>query len=303
MDKNAKKARSKWVHWLSRIGTTFGLAGLSWLYLSVTGLVGGSFFAGLLCALTSFEFSRNSRPQISPYLSWILTIVSFFVPYLIHRMLLDPNTPVLAITIYEVYLGFFLLITLVSLRWKTVLHMVSKSKLFPLWGITFPLATFIVVAHFFMNLGRTSNQALLWVIMIIFVTKATDIGALLFGSAFGKHKLAPKTSPGKTIEGAIGGVFLSISVALFVFWIAKIDLDSTGTVSTLNQVFKVILTVGLVSITGILGDLFESSWKRHNELKDSGSILPGLGGVYDLTDSIILSSPVAYFLIKFFLIS
>jgi phosphatidate cytidylyltransferase len=303
MESNVKKTRPKWVHWLARIGTTFGLAGITWLYLSWADLLGGVFLLGLLCALTSNEYSRTSHPNLSKLRQWMLTIVSFFVPYLFHRILQSAALPVITIRLYEFFLVLFLVTILSAIVFPAVLRVICRSLLFPIWGIALPLTSLIFIANFFISIGRTSIEALLWIIVLIFITKATDIGALLVGSAIGKNKLAPKTSPGKTIEGAIGGVVVAILVGLTLYWIGHIKLHSPNSLPADYNIPKVIISVGIISVFGILGDLFESSWKRFYQKKDSGQCLPGLGGIYDLTDSIILSSPVSYFLVKYFIFS
>ena len=303
MENKSHKPRSKWVHWLARIGTTFGLAGATWLYLSWADLLGGVFLLGLLCALTSHEYSRTSHPETSRAQQWLLTGFSFFTPYIFHRLLQSTEPPLVTIRLFELFLVLFLALTLAAIVYPAVLRTICRSKLFPIWGITLPLTSLIFIADFFISVGRTSITTLLWIIVLIFITKATDIGALIVGSLIGKHKLAPKTSPGKTIEGAIGGVVISILVALTIFWIGHIKLHSEYSLPAAYSVPKIIVSVAIISVFGILGDLFESSWKRFYEKKDSGECLPGLGGIYDLTDSIIFSAPVSYFLVKYFIFS
>lgn len=303
MEIKTHKPRSKWVHWLARIGTTFGLAGATWLYLSWADLLGGVFLLGLLCALTSNEYSRTSHPQVSRFHRWLMTGLSFFTPYIFHRLLQSTEPPLLTIRLFELFLVLYLALVLSAIVYSSVLRTICMSTLFPIWGITLPLTSLIFIADFFISVGRTSIATLLWIIVLIFITKATDIGALIVGSVIGKHKLAPETSPGKTVEGAIGGVVVSILVALTIFWIGNIQLHSEHSLSAVFSVPKVIVSVAIISVFGILGDLFESSWKRFYQKKDSGECLPGLGGIYDLTDSIILSAPVSYFLVKYFIFS
>ena len=298
-----RKPRNKWMHWLARIGTTFGLVGATWAYLYWLGLVGGLFLLGALCGLTAYEFLHSSPLRMPRYRIVLLAVISFFVPYLCHRMLIDPARSELTLLVFEIYLGIFILLTLLGLRYVFLLKVLSRSILFPIWGIALPMTSLIFTAHYVVGLGRTSTIALLWVITIIFVTKATDIGALLVGSWIGKHKLAPKTSPAKTIEGAIGGVVVSMLCALLIYLLGNIRLHSLGNPSPdWWNLTRILLASGTISIASILGDLYESSWKRHLSIKNSGSILPGLGGMYDLTDSLILASPVAYFLIQYFLL-
>jgi len=128
-------------------------------------------------------------------------------------------------------------------------------------------------------------------VWIIAVAKFADVGGLLTGMAFGKNKLAPLLSPKKTREGAAGGVLWSVAIG-------------AGSVALFPQLFPAQLTplwAGLiaipVSIAGICSDLFESAVKREAGVKDSGKFIPGIGGAFDLTDSLLLAAPVGYFLL------
>jgi phosphatidate cytidylyltransferase len=102
-----------------------------------------------------------------------------------------------------------------------------------------------------------------------------DIGAYFVGSRFGKHKLAPSISPGKSIEGAIGGLVIVGIVVGLIF-------------HSIPMIFLALLTV----IISIIGDLFESFMKRRQGVKDSGKILPGHGGILDRIDSLISAAPL-----------
>lgn len=124
----------------------------------------------------------------------------------------------------------------------------------------------------------------------ILVIKMTDIGAFMIGVAFGKHKWIPKISPGKSIEGLIGGVLsatlLSIILSIYVWEI-------------FDQYWKAIAFGLIISYIGQLSDLVESIFKRSAGMKDSANYLPGFGGFFDLMDSLIISAPFAYILFKF----
>ena len=104
---------------------------------------------------------------------------------------------------------------------------------------------------------------------------STDSGAYFVGRKLGKRKLAPKISPNKTVEGAVGGIIVSIFIALIIQAIA-VPFDSLLHTTIVSL---------LVSITGQTGDLVESALKRHFGVKDSGKILPGHGGILDRLDS------------------
>ncbi|GAF86347.1 unnamed protein product, partial [marine sediment metagenome] len=126
-----------------------------------------------------------------------------------------------------------------------------------------------------------------WVFFALFVTFASDTTAFFIGRALGRHKLAPGISPGKTWEGAIGGILGAIVVSLFFTLNTPLILPlSWG---------QVILLGLLVSIFGQLGDLAESLFKRYTGVKDSGSVLPGHGGFLDRMDSVVFASAVVYY--------
>ena len=124
------------------------------------------------------------------------------------------------------------------------------------------------------------------------VTFSADTGAYFVGSLKGRNKLCPAISKGKTIEGALGGLALSFISALFFWFFVK------GPIA-----LGLLLLISLIiCIAGQIGDLVESVVKRAYGLKDSGSILPGHGGLWDRMDSIFLAGASLYWLVKpFFL--
>lgn len=123
-----------------------------------------------------------------------------------------------------------------------------------------------------------------WILMyVLTLVWVADIGAYFAGRRFGKHKLAAGISPGKTIEGVIGGL------ALNAVWISFVFLLSQGW----GLSYAPFLMLGLVTAAiSVVGDLFESILKREAGLKDSGNILPGHGGLLDRIDSVIAATPV-----------
>ena len=126
-----------------------------------------------------------------------------------------------------------------------------------------------------------------WVFFILFVTWVSDTSAFFIGRRFGRHKLAPNISPGKTWEGAVGGICGSILMSILFF---------TPTLFQLPLVYwQVILLSVLVSVFGQLGDLVESLLKRSTGVKDSGKLMPGHGGILDRIDSIVFAGVVVYY--------
>ena len=130
----------------------------------------------------------------------------------------------------------------------------------------------------------------LWVVA---VAKFCDIGALLAGLAFGRHKLAPNISPKKTWEGAVGGVLVSAGVGATIAYFVPDHLPES-----LTPVVAAVIAVPL-AVVAIISDLIESAVKRRADTKDTGALIPGIGGAFDLTDSLILTAPVAYFIFLF----
>jgi len=128
--------------------------------------------------------------------------------------------------------------------------------------------------------------------LVIFVSACTwmcDTGALFFGKAFGRHKLAPNVSPGKTWEGSVGGVFTSlVTGAALGHWLHLPMVHALG-------------LAALCAVAGQVGDLCESALKRDLGVKDFGTVLPGHGGILDRIDSMLFSAPLAYYYVLFFL--
>ncbi len=130
---------------------------------------------------------------------------------------------------------------------------------------------------------RYLDAGLGFLAVLLLITKLGDIGAYLIGANFGKHPLIPRISPNKTVEGAFGGLFFSIIGAL-------------ASKSFLGFGYLQLIFIGLgLGVLGQLGDLSESLLKRDCEVKDSGNLFPGMGGILDEIDSLLFAAPVFYF--------
>jgi len=126
----------------------------------------------------------------------------------------------------------------------------------------------------------------LWLLAsLLLITKLGDIGAYLIGSKWGKHLLIPRISPNKTIEGSIGGLIFSVLGGLVCKGFLPFGY---------GQLLIIALSLGIL---GQLGDLSESLLKRDCQVKDSGNIFPGMGGVLDEIDSLLFTAPVFYFIL------
>ncbi len=162
------------------------------------------------------------------------------------------------------------------------------------------------------GVGREGVWAIL---MIVLVTKSSDIGGYLVGTFFGRRRLAPRVSAGKTWEGTAGGVLASMALAALIVWsshaahaAAAAAADAAGT--ELAPIVYEITGIGqrlgysgalffgvLLGVIALFGDLFESLIKRAADRKDSACLLPGYGGILDLTDSLWATLPVAWLLL------
>jgi len=129
---------------------------------------------------------------------------------------------------------------------------------------------------------------LLLAFWLVAVTKLCDTGALLTGLAVGRHKLAPEISPKKTWEGVAGGMVVAVAVGALLAWGARAHLPAG-----LTPAFAAALAVPLAALA-IVSDLVESVIKRRADIKDTGSLIPGIGGMFDLLDSLILTAPLGW---------
>jgi len=165
---------------------------------------------------------------------------------------------------------------LLALLWVTLLAGRVNS-------ITATVAGALVLVPAWLALVQLHDRAPQLVLLLVLLVVAADVGAYFGGRRFGKHKLAPTVSPGKTWEGVAGGLVAALLMAAAgIYWFNFTALPFFA-------------LTALVVFASIVGDLTESMFKRHAGLKDSGSLLPGHGGVLDRVDSVTAAAP--FFLI------
>ena len=163
---------------------------------------------------------------------------------------------------------------------------------------TFLLATMILLNHFELlsPVGKDFANVSLFALLFAFLIPIfTDTFAMFTGCLIGGKKLCPRISPGKTISGAIGGavccVILSASVFLLLNQIESINIVLEAVNLGINNIWKILIIVLIGSVISQLGDIFESLLKRKADVKDTGRILPGHGGILDRFDSYIFVTP------------
>ncbi len=172
---------------------------------------------------------------------------------------------------------FLILMSLIMLSYTVM----SKNR-FNFVDAAFCMLAVAYIGIGFMYFYETRNNGLIYILFALLIVWVTDTGAYIFGRLFGKNKLWPEISPNKTIEGFVGGILSSTIIAI----IFSINYDMP------LSILPLILLTWLFSMFGQLGDLVESALKRHFDVKDSGNLLPGHGGILDRFDSFIFVLPL-----------
>lgn len=155
---------------------------------------------------------------------------------------------------------------------------------------TFEDAAFSILSVLYVGMGfyffmETRIGGLVYIFYSLFIMWATDSGAYFIGKATGKRKLWPEISPNKTVEGSLGGILCAVVVGLLF-----------GLFTKFNASLPAIIAMTIIlSVFGQIGDLAESAFKRHYNVKDSGKILPGHGGILDRFDSLLFVWPLLHF--------
>ena len=173
---------------------------------------------------------------------------------------------------------------------------------FGLLFVTFLLHYFVRIMHFSNVTSEegTLGFGLFFCLWVVIVAKFSDIGALLVGKAIGRTKMAPSISPGKTVEGLIGGFGASAGIGALIPWLVTVQFP--GVVDYGDWIFSPTqgaIWGSLIALSAVIGDLIASVLKRLAGMKDSGGTIPGIGGLLDLTDSLILAAPTGYFILLF----
>jgi phosphatidate cytidylyltransferase len=161
-------------------------------------------------------------------------------------------------------------------------YTVITKNLFTFEDVGFSILSAIYVGIGFYFFMETRDAGIVYIFYSLFMVWATDSGAYFIGKATGKRKLWPEISPNKTVEGSLGGVFCAVLVA--ILFVLFTDIKTT-----------IIAITIVLSVFGQIGDLVESALKRHFNVKDSGNILPGHGGILDRFDSLLFVFPLLHF--------
>ena len=238
-------------------------------------------FIAVVCAITIgglYEFFYMIKKKDIPIYSYTGILIGLLIPLSIFfRFELTRNWELLFIVCA------FLLILMLQFN--------RQDNRNAILGLSTTLFGVLYVSWFFSFLVKTrlllpGLEGAKLAGFIIAVTKVGDMGSLFIGTWLGRHPLMPKVSPNKSVEGTIGGILVSALVAVLCrSWLPPLSFFSPFFVGLMGAFFGCL---------GQLGDLSESLIKRDCNVKDSGSLIPGLGGVLDVVDSLLFSVPAFY---------
>ncbi|NEW05581.1 phosphatidate cytidylyltransferase [Paenibacillus sp. SYP-B3998] len=250
------------------------IAGVIFITLLV---LGGYWYAGLIVLLSIIgyrEYVQMNSFTAYKYSSLIglVTLLLLVIPW----EMMGISLPISSTAVIWLAMFSMLFVTVASKN-KITIDQVSILLL----G-----AIYIGLGFYYMISTRLPDHGLFWTILVFVCIWATDSGAYFVGSKIGKHPLWPQISPKKSIEGAVGGIVISMIVALAFTWYAP-DLLSIG---------KALFLGFVIAIVGQIGDLIQSAYKRVKGIKDTGTLLPGHGGVLDRMDSWLIVFPFIHWL-------
>ncbi|HCN51420.1 MAG TPA: phosphatidate cytidylyltransferase [Chryseobacterium sp.] len=247
----------------------------TWIYIIIVFALGISHplamavFTAWIGLQSFFEFSKMFKVPANPVISSIWIGITQF--YLLYYLNIENYF------LYSSLLGVLILVCFLLL----------KSSTQQLYGIFIAIVVCLFsLPHLYWI--RTSVNGLNDIIFVVVVTELNDVFQYLMGKFFGKRKITPHISPNKTLEGLIGGIFLTVILSnILGFFLLKTD-------------FLINTTLGIaLGISGFFGDIFMSYLKRKTNVKDTGNLLPGHGGLLDRVDSLVFNAPLFFWILSF----
>jgi len=175
-------------------------------------------------------------------------------------------------------------------------YRIVAANFMGLFYVAFLFSFLIKILFLFPGDDRSEMPGVWYMFWVVLVTKFSDVGALLVGTFFGKDKLIPRISPGKTWQGVFGALLFGVAFGVGDYAIFS------NRLTAFDGYWQVAAFACVISIIGIVGDLAESLLKRSVKIKDSSQVLPGIGGILDLIDSLCFTAPVMFYVSKYFLI-
>jgi len=241
--------------------------------------LGFAVFTALVLAVAGWEWG-NLSGVTAPVQRWLCAALVLALMVVSYSL---PVEPVLWVAVLWWALAWFLV---ASYPQRTHLWAGGWTRL--LMGVPVLVGAWLGLNHLRtgeLSLGQADNNLLL-ILYTFVIVWAADIGAYFSGRAFGRRKLAPSVSPGKSWAGVYGGLALVLVLACVIAWLVD-----AGPAAAAGFVLVSLVTAAV----SIIGDLFISMLKRHRGIKDSSQLLPGHGGIMDRIDSLVAAIPVMAF--------
>jgi phosphatidate cytidylyltransferase len=263
-----------------RILSTLTLWTLVVLCVRYLGTQGGVWLATLIAVFTLREFYamvKRIGPDPFDRFGMVIAAVMMLAPCYLENFVGPGELLALAVVVFSI-----------RILGEREPHNRVETLAWSLFGVVYvPFMLQFLVRILILNQPHERSGLVLG-IWLIAVSKFCDVGALLSGLAFGKHKMSPNISPKKTWEGAIGGVLISAGIGATLAYFCR-----EWTPARFTPALAAVIAVPIASLA-IVSDLVESVIKRRADTKDAGQTIPGIGGVFDLSDSLILTAPVGY---------
>ncbi len=241
----------------------------------------------VISGLSVYELLKATNPNRDKIPEVFSIIVALLIPFF----------PIPAFKQFLPLCAYIIILTqlLVLIKYHKTMRFEQMTSDF-FFSFIIPL-TYTMFVHF-----RDKNSlfvGLSYVMISMSAAWLTDTGAYFVGVNFGKHKLCPEISPKKTVEGAVGGIVISIISLMLICWGLQSLAGYFGHTVKVNYIYILIFSP-ILSIISMVGDLAASVIKRQHGIKDFGNIMPGHGGIVDRFDSVLLVLPAVYIISKFF---
>ncbi len=270
--------------WVIALCTTFSGNEIAFLLL-----IGSLGMAGLW---EYFRMVEQSGTRCFTALGLVCGAASFVGTFLALRT----NSQTEAYDFENIVLLVFLFGVIVRQMFRpTAKHAPLQSMAYTLFGLLYVAWLFNFMTKIVYVIPRTPQGATIgqfYVLYLVAVTKFSDMGAYFVGSRIGRHQMIPHISPSKTWEGFFGSLVFSMFASCTVIFLMPKHL------AWLNYLHGIILGL-LIGVAAVVGDLGESIIKRSTGVKDSGVLLPGIGGMLDLIDSLLFTAPLMFFYLRF----
>ena len=259
-----------------------------WIMLLVLGsaiLLGNLAFIVLFAFISLFALRESVSLLPTRRGDYFPLLVSFYfvIPYQYYLIYTDWYG------LYSIFIPLyvFLLIPIASLKQEDTTHFLERSAKIQ-WGL---MVSVFCISHvpalINLKLPHFEGEKIWLAIWLIMVVQASDVLQYVCGKLFGKHKVAPKLSPSKTIEGLVGGIVLATGLGVMMSWLTPFN------------VWQATLIGAIVCIFGFFGGLVMSAIKRDRGVKDWGQLIQGHGGMLDRIDSICFSAPIFFHILRY----